>query len=320
MTDGASPRKLFVCGLHRSGTSLIARAIAAHPEVASFKETHATEQEGQFLQQVIPTDEAFGGPGRFAFDPAAHLTETSHLATRQNAELIATAWAQFHDPGKAVLVEKSPPNLLRTRLLQALFPDASFIIVTRHPIPVSLATQKWTHTSPFSLISHWLRAHTLLEQDLPALRRAMVISYEGFVADPVSTLGRIWNFVSLPEHKAEIDVRDHNRAYFDRWLHDYAGARTAIEEPAGSKRLLQRLTKRLNTAPPAVKSLQRFQFGRRSDGQDAVLAFERAVRSFGYSLTDFSVCRGSTLDIPQKIKPVAVTERSSPLAIPGALR
>ena len=35
-----------------------------------------------------------------------------------------------------VLVEKSPPNLVRTRFLQALFPDARQIVVTRHPIAV----------------------------------------------------------------------------------------------------------------------------------------------------------------------------------------
>jgi len=37
-------------------------------------------------------------------------------------------------------VEKSPPTRLRTRLFQALFPDAYFVIIIRHPAPVALAT------------------------------------------------------------------------------------------------------------------------------------------------------------------------------------
>ena len=36
-----------------------------------------------------------------------------------------------------MLVEKSPPNIVRMRYLQALFPRASFVMILRHPVVVA---------------------------------------------------------------------------------------------------------------------------------------------------------------------------------------
>ena len=49
-----------------------------------FKDTAVIEDEGQFLQDVYHTSKAYGGAGRFGFDPPAHLTEISPLLTQQN--------------------------------------------------------------------------------------------------------------------------------------------------------------------------------------------------------------------------------------------
>jgi len=281
-------RNVFVCGLHRSGTSLVASAIARHPDVASFSGTNALEQEGQFLQSILPTDNEFCGPGRFAFHPGAHLTELSPLASAANAAQLTAEWARFHTSEKATFVEKSPPNLLRTRLLQALFPEACFVVVMRHPIAVALATQKWTHTSPFSLIAHWLQAHTLFEQDRPRLKRVMIVTYEAFVADPVAEVQRAWRFLDLAPHQLEISATDYNRRYFDRWQSDF-GAPVAKLDPMLRATIWQRVRKRLKIATAEGQELYRLRLGRRSDAHDAIVAFDHAVRAFGYSLTDYSL-------------------------------
>ena len=47
---------VFVCGLHRSGTSLLGRNIARLEGCTGFKNTGEFEDEGQFLQDVYPVD------------------------------------------------------------------------------------------------------------------------------------------------------------------------------------------------------------------------------------------------------------------------
>lgn len=74
-------RLVFVCGLHRSGTSPLYRALAAHKDVS------ALPKEGQTLQSIYPRARDLGGPGRFGFDTRSHLTETSASGIGSNATM-----------------------------------------------------------------------------------------------------------------------------------------------------------------------------------------------------------------------------------------
>ena len=81
-------RFVFIGGLHRSGTSLVHEILKAHHEVSGFTNTGAPEDEGQHLQSVYAPSSAHGTFGTFGFDPDAHLTEESPLATPQSATLL----------------------------------------------------------------------------------------------------------------------------------------------------------------------------------------------------------------------------------------
>jgi len=100
-----------------------------HPEISGFEnnkvkeEWLAPEDEGQFLQTVYPPAVFFGGPGKFAFAPEAHMTEESALLTPENKILLPQQWFPFWDLTKRYLLEKSPPNLIWMRFLQAVFPN-----------------------------------------------------------------------------------------------------------------------------------------------------------------------------------------------------
>ena len=209
---------MFVGGLHRSGTSLLTRCLAQHPLVSGFEGTGVPEDEGQHLQTVYRPAKDFGGPGRFAFDPQARLTEDSPLVTDESRRRLMDEWGRFWDMTKPVLVEKSPPNLVRGRFLEALFPDARLVMMQRHPLAVAYATQKWSRTSLRSLIRHWLAAHEAFEEDLPRLRHVQLVRYEDFIADPAATLEAVYGFLGLEPVPAGFDIRaDANDAYLARW-------------------------------------------------------------------------------------------------------
>ncbi|HEX6447017.1 MAG TPA: sulfotransferase [Streptosporangiales bacterium] len=247
----------FVTGLHRSGTTLLASSLARHPDVSGLTGTGVKEDEGQHLQDVVPPARAYGGAGRFALDPRAHLTESSPLATPQNAERIFGQWAPYWDLGRPVLVEKSPPTIVRTRFFQALFPGARFVVSVRHPVVAVLSTRKWRRgVGLAALVEHWLAAHETLLADLTHLRAAHVVKYEHLVADPAGTLGGVGAFLGLSAPVPADAVRaDRSDAYVEAW---------------------RRLAR------------SRLPW-RRAQHRSLLAAYEDRVRRFGYSLADLAV-------------------------------
>jgi hypothetical protein len=209
---------VFVGGLHRSGTTLLARAISKHDEVSGFRKTEALANEGQFLQSVYPIAREFGGTGRFGFDERSHMTEGHPLATEANRDKLIAEWGEYWNLDRRVLVEKSPPNLLKVRFLQALFPDATFVVIMRHPIAVSYATQKWSETSLESLLEHWLVCHEIFLEDAPYVRKLILVRYEELVSDPAGVVGRIQERLGLSPSGAAFKARTGiNDDYFKRW-------------------------------------------------------------------------------------------------------
>jgi len=212
-------RLVFIAGLHRSGTTLLARLLAAHPAVSGFSGTGAPADEGQHLQSVYPSDHEHGRPGRFGFATEAHLTEESRLATPENAQKLFDEWAPYWDLSRPVLLEKSPPNLLKTRFLQALYPDSSFVVLIRHPIPVSIPTARWRGTRRYHrLLKHWFHCHDIFEADRPHLERVHLLHYEELVREPESVLRGTFAFLELdPIPPSEPVKPGANDLYFAQW-------------------------------------------------------------------------------------------------------
>jgi hypothetical protein len=219
MIDPAEARLVFVAGLHRSGTTALARLLGQHPDVSALSATGVKEDEGQHLQHVYDRARLHGGPGRFAFSPRAHLTEDSELATPASAVSMLASWEPYWDTSRPVLLEKSPPNLLMTRFLQKLFPNASFVVITRHPVVVALSTSKWVRFGRLDTsVEHWLTAHETFAADRVHLDRVHVLKYEDVVGDPAGQLAQVADFLGLTGSLPLDGWRqDRSRTYEDRW-------------------------------------------------------------------------------------------------------
>jgi len=219
---------VFVCGLHRSGTSVLGRNIARLDGCTGFKNTpfyigtSIPIDEGEHLQDIYPLDLECGGPGRFGLDPRAHRTENSALLTPENVARLRASWHRYWDKSKIICVEKTPGNILMTRFLQAAFPNSYFIVIRRHPIAVSMSTQRmWSVkiTSLHRLFEHWLHCHELFEQDKNHLRHVYELTYEDYIGDPVKYHEEIAAFIGtqVPESGMEDVRRANNQKYLDRW-------------------------------------------------------------------------------------------------------
>ena len=198
-------RLLFIAGLHRSGTTLIERSLVARYDLSCLR-AKVPESEGQHMQDVYLPALALGGPGRFAFSKgfaAERARLTDHPALR--AALLAQ-WSRFVVGTSEVLVEKSPPNLLRIGWLRQVFPGARFVIVARDPRAVAGATRKWSGTSLSRLMAHWDAAYGAALGETG--EDCMTLRYEDFCADPEAGLARIAAFARLRPRTDGGEVED----------------------------------------------------------------------------------------------------------------
>jgi hypothetical protein len=287
MSDGWNDHHfLFICGLHRSGTTVLQRCLSDHPAISAFHDTGVIEDEGQYLQSVFPVEATYGGAGRMAFDTACHMTESSLLVNDESRARLFSDWSRHWDLSRRFLVEKTPMNLLKTRLLQALFPNSSFIVVLRHPFAVALATHKFSHTGLHALIDHWLLAHEIFERDQSHLERVRVLSYERLVAEPRAVFDEIAAFLGTETWDCKVSLRPGiNDTYFARWS-DWCSRQGGRDKAMWAfrdravRKLAREIARRVHPGL-AVADLA-------CEAEDATARFRERIEHFGYSVTDLA--------------------------------
>lgn len=240
---------LFICGLHRSGTSALHEILKMHPLVTGFSGTGKPKDEGQHLQSVMGVDGDYGGPGAFCFDPNARLTEAHLEAYAERLPDLMSSWERLWSLDRPIRVEKSPPNLIRSRFLQAAFSDARFVFIVRHPLAVARATRKWSHDPEERLFRHWLQAHRIAAEDAPLTKKSCCVRYEDLAADLAGTLERIWLLSDVPSVSVSAEnFSDHNPNYLE------TGADFHLDEE--EQALLSRFGYQMT--PPFTRFDQRF--------------------------------------------------------------
>lgn len=283
LTTAPSPQKtfIFVGGMHRSGTTLLASSIAAASGVSGFSGTSARMNEGQFLQETYLPGYEMGGVPAWALDPRSHMTEAD--ASRQAADELWNNWAPYWDLNASHLLEKTPLNLTKTRYLQALFPQSMFVIIMRHPITQALAVMKWQTTIREKLgyrfqdlIENWVVAHENFAADQQHLESCHVIKYEELTRNPLQVAHNLSASLGLDLDTRVFDEFDASKAnaYAERWV-KRRGRGVAPSSPAPLAHITSWLLKREEAA--------------------IYSRFEDRVNAFGYTLTDVHDSKGHIL-------------------------
>ncbi len=117
---------------------------------------------GQFVNTVLPH---YAAQRTLAQQPQMYHTEQSPLATPMLRDRLYVEWRLFWDLKRPILVEKSPPHSLITRLLQYYFTPAQtyYIALLRHPL-AQTKTSFWSRHSTVERndcgalgVIHWLK-------------------------------------------------------------------------------------------------------------------------------------------------------------------
>ena len=208
----SDPAPVFVVGMPRSGTTLAAQILAAHPQAHSAGKRTA-------LAQLAAKLGGGDGPDAIARIAALDQAALDAAAAAYLAELHALA------PGKSRIIDKMPGNYAYVWLIALLFPNAKIIHCIRDPrdIGVSIFTFRfhgdhgyahdladlgWMIGEQERLMLHWAAV-------LPVLTLPMA----DWVTDFDTTLARLLSFVDVPPdpgcarfHEAAGEVRTVSRS------------------------------------------------------------------------------------------------------------
>lgn len=198
-------RRIFICGMFRSGSSLVEQILASHPLVTAGGEI-----------DVVP---AIAGRN---FSPTTAVWPALDAAARlQLRNAYAQRVASRH-PGAAVVTDKRPDNFLHLGLIKALFPAARIVHTRRDALDNCLSVYflHLTQAMPWALdledIAHWYRQHERLMAHWRAIFDADIheVDYDRLVWEPrpviealLAHCGLPWNSACLAFHETRASVR-----------------------------------------------------------------------------------------------------------------
>jgi tetratricopeptide (TPR) repeat protein len=180
---------IFICGLFRSGSTLVEQMLAAHPQVVA----------GGELDWLPALAEARLRPQQ----DWGWLHDASQLAAERARYLSRAAALSC---GAARLTDKRPDNFLNIGLIQALFPGARVVHTRRDVLDnaLSLYCLHLGHAMPYALdlddIAHWTVQYQRLMAHWHEVYPGCLhdLDYDRLVVDPEPVLRDLLEFCGLP--------------------------------------------------------------------------------------------------------------------------
>ena len=206
---------VFLIGSPRSGSTLLSRLLGAHSEIFAPEEPHLITPLAHLgyydCVENAPYDPIITRAAARALVAALPAGEDAYLAAlRAYSDSIYRGLLEGGGGTAKRLLDKTPAYALSLDFLAKLYPQARYIVLTRHPIAV------WSSFVDSFFDGDDRVAHThnpLLERYVPAiarfLRTASVpmhrIQYENLVQDPEEESRNLCTFLDLDYEPAMID-------------------------------------------------------------------------------------------------------------------
>ena len=202
MHDVAGPKKVFLVGCPRSGTTWLQILLGSHPKVVTVRETHLFDLYFRDFYARWHGEEA--AENKEGLRILLNQTDLDD-ATRAFAEIVFRKIAGMR-PDADILLEKTPAHVAHHQLINRLFPDAMFLHLLRDPRAVAAslvaAHQEtwgdWASADVASAAQLWCELVSVGLRELPAYGDAhLLVRYEHLFTEPNVTLDRIWRWLGL---------------------------------------------------------------------------------------------------------------------------
>jgi Tfp pilus assembly protein PilF len=184
----AAVEPIFVCGMFRSGSTLVEQILAGHPRVVAGGEI-------TFLPNVVRTELS-------PFPASMPGLTARHAADLRNRYL--ETLCRLH-PGAVRVVDKRPDNFLYIGLIKTLFPAARIVHTTRDPLDncLSVFFLHLDHSMPYALdlldTGHYYLQYRRLMAHWKSVYGADIldVDYDALVREPRPVIAALLEFLGL---------------------------------------------------------------------------------------------------------------------------
>lgn len=206
-------RLLFVLSPPRAGSTLLQRMLGSHADIYTHPEPHLITPLAYlgFHDSVdkAPYDHINAAEAIRAFVDELPNKELDYLdAVRAYSD---TLYGRMLDKsGRKYFLDKTPAYALVLPFLTKLYPNAHYVVLTRHPLAVMSS-----YANSF-FDGDWQAAHAfnpIVERYVPAIARLLEnrtahvhqVGYEQLVKDPTTELARMFAFLGLPDDPGAVN-------------------------------------------------------------------------------------------------------------------
>ena len=204
---------IVILGFPRSGTTLLRRILETHETLCCPPETHLLRSAAAFLSR----DDS---PVGYSTDVLTSLRFSRIEPQWVVEQLRAMVWSVYAEicrkQGKTVWVEKSALDIFHIDEIETLCGDrCRYIWLTRHPLDVICSVKEYVakveiyypelheyirrHPAPLEAFAHaWADTQArMLQFSAGHPENCMRLRYEDLVADPVTNVQRLLDFIGL---------------------------------------------------------------------------------------------------------------------------
>jgi tetratricopeptide (TPR) repeat protein len=192
---------VFICGLPRSGTTLLQQMLSNHPQMETGGELLAASKALMQNKRIVAALESRLPEGELTVEDLTRLGD-SYLSFVRNEGVRAERFT-----------DKMPMNYRLIGLLALAMPRAKFIILRRHPLDCLLSNyfHNFARNQPATSRLDWLastyndfdRAAAYWQASFPD--RVKEVQYEQIVEETETVLPQICSFLELPWDPAVLD-------------------------------------------------------------------------------------------------------------------
>ena len=202
-----TPQMLFIIGAPRSGTTMLERMLSSHSHIQGGPEPHLLTPLAHLgvwdKVDKAPYDHVLAAESQKLFVDQLPQKEQDYWdACRAYCEVLYSRYTQAKG-GKPICLDKTPAYALITPFIMKVFPDAKYIILTRHPMAIFSSYANSFFDGNYQTAQDY---NPLLNRYVPALAQALRqtdvpvlhVRYEDLVKAPEEWFSTICDYIGVP--------------------------------------------------------------------------------------------------------------------------